>query len=329
MKSNVEGLGKAIANLVMESEGEMTKEIEKIGREKIFEMMESIPGSPTYQLETKLFVRFLCKNGLNLNKAGVIAYLNYLDHPSGRKPCAARTYNSKLSCVKDRIKYLFEHSPDFIDTVKRLELENFLNSLKTKAVNDDAIPKSKKLSPEEIDYLITGLRTTHTHIPGAKPISLMLEFMSVTGCRVSELIKVRKDEMKEIRKEKYYDVTLHGKGSKKHPVKDRINWVDSELVRRINKHFNGEVYLFEHTSKPYHRIYITNQIKRAGFEILGKDISAHVLRHSFVTNKLKEKKDIKAVSAYVGHARVSTTLQMYDQNRLEPKDVLKRKKGKE
>lgn len=52
------------------------------------------------------------------------------------------------------------------------------------------------------------------------------------------------------------------------------------------------------------------------------DVHPHTLRHVFITHKIStEKRDIKAVSRYVGHADVATTLEMYVDTALDPKSA--------
>ncbi len=68
---------------------------------------------------------------------------------------------------------------------------------------------------------------------------------------------------------------------------------ESEIIvekakRRIHKEFHGNKYLFEHTGTAFNSKYITNQIRCGSRLSLGKDISAHSLRHSWAMEKLKQ-----------------------------------------
>ena len=76
--------------------------------------------------------------------------------------------------------------------------------------------------------------------------------------------------------------------------------------------FQGKKYLVEtSTGKRYQNDYISKQIKKIG-KLIGRKISAHNLRHTWFTNKIKENPaDIKAISVYGGHSDVSITLNMY------------------
>ena len=96
---------------------------------------------------------------------------------------------------------------------------------------------------------------------------------------------------------------------------------DRILVQRILDNFAGCVFLFEHAGKTYNRVYVTDRIKLAGRLILGKNISAHTFRHSFATEKLKQTKNLKGVSKYLGHSSVSTTADLYVHDELGWEDV--------
>ena len=63
------------------------------------------------------------------------------------------------------------------------------------------------------------------------------------------------------------------------------------------------------------------EIKKAGWRILKKDISAQTLRHSFATRMIDEGKSIKGVSKYLGHSNISTTLDLYVHSELEWKEL--------
>ena len=72
----------------------------------------------------------------------------------------------------------------------------------------------------------------------------------------------------------------------------------------------------------YCRKYLWREIKIRFKNTVDKDVHPHLLRHFFITYKISiEKKDIKAVSKYAGHANVSTTLNMYVDTPLDAVDA--------
>jgi site-specific recombinase XerC len=53
---------------------------------------------------------------------------------------------------------------------------------------------------------------------------------------------------------------------------------------------------------------------------VGKDVHPHELRHWFATFKINvEKQDLKAVSLYLGHADIATSLRFYVDTSLDVK----------
>ena len=72
---------------------------------------------------------------------------------------------------------------------------------------------------------------------------------------------------------------------------------------------------------PYTRFYVSNAIKAAGRIYLDREISAHTLRHSFATEKIAKTHKTTAVSEYLGHSSVSTTLQLYNHGELTDDDL--------
>src|SRR5208337_4298827 len=80
----------------------------------------------------------------------------------------------------------------------------------------------------------------------------------------------------------------NGKGGK-----ERIVYLQKDIFSRIRKTFRGKVYLFEtRKSTQFNRLNVTRDIQRFAKKIIGRDISAHTLRHS----KAMYLKDIKHFS---------------------------------
>lgn len=61
----------------------------------------------------------------------------------------------------------------------------------------------------------------------------------------------------------------------------------------------------------FHREYISREITRAAKPVLGRAVSAHVLRHSRATDLLAATHRIKAVSQLLGHSDEAVTLRYY------------------
>jgi integrase/recombinase XerD len=83
-------------------------------------------------------------------------------------------------------------------------------------------------------------------------------------------------------------------------------------------------YLFTHRrGKPYCRQTLYKWINQVFYEALHIEVSPHTRRHFFATEKIvREKKDIKGVSLYLGHSTTAVTMDMYVQSKLTPEEAI-------
>ena len=87
-----------------------------------------------------------------------------------------------------------------------------------------------------------------------------------------------------------------------------------ELLAEIDAEYGapGRVYLFESRhGQPFSRQYVSRVLARASKRVLGRRVTAHVLRHSRATDLYQHTRRIKAVSALLGHSGVDTTARYY------------------
>ena len=115
----------------------------------------------------------------------------------------------------------------------------------------------------------------------------------------------------------FYWIQVRGKKNKYRTIK-----LNESLYLYIRDTFNGKVYLFEtQNCKPYTRTYVSGEIKKIGKRILHRSISAHVMRHSFATWKVRKGCSIDAVADYLGHSSPVITLLMYSHNSMDDSDL--------
>jgi integrase/recombinase XerD len=188
----------------------------------------------------------------------------------------------------------------FLQAAERLGLPAKEISLIRGALGE--IPAVKKappdvavISPDERARLLEALPLR---------VRLVAETLYVTGARVSEVLIVRRDQIKT---NGSVELRLYGKGGK-----ERVGRIPAELYKRILQVFPKGTYLFESSHKKhFRREYISREIARAARRVLGRSVSAHVLRHSRATDLLAATKRIKAVSRLLGHSDEATTLRYY------------------
>ncbi|HJT17785.1 MAG TPA: site-specific tyrosine recombinase XerD [Thermoanaerobaculia bacterium] len=137
----------------------------------------------------------------------------------------------------------------------------------------------------------------------------MLELLYATGLRVSELIRVKLDDI-------VLDagfLRTFGKGSKERivPFGDSARDAITAYLERARPEFNkrNDAHLFlTKRSRPMSRqtfwMKVVRYARQAGIQ---SHISPHVLRHSFATHLLENGADLRSVQMMLGHSDISTT----------------------
>jgi integrase/recombinase XerD len=146
-------------------------------------------------------------------------------------------------------------------------------------------------------------------------LRLVAETLYVTGARVSEVLTIRRDQVKP--NGVTVELRLYGKGGK-----ERTGRIPKELYGRILEVYPQGTYLFQsRAGQHFKREYISREIARAARRVLGRSVSAHVLRHSRATDLLASTKRIKAVSRLLGHSDEATTLRYYVRDAFSDEDL--------
>lgn len=164
------------------------------------------------------------------------------------------------------------------------------------------------LYPEEIDRLLVGPEGTGTE---ALRDRAMLNNLFSTGMRVSELVALDRDDIRQNSNE----IAIRGKGNKVRVVflsaeaRDAIaayltkrQDVDPALFIR-HKAGAGKADDLRLTSRSVQRL----MKKYAAVAGITKDITPHTLRHSFATDLLSNGADVREVQQLLGHASITTT----------------------
>ncbi|NOR15221.1 MAG: site-specific tyrosine recombinase XerD [Candidatus Aminicenantes bacterium] len=140
----------------------------------------------------------------------------------------------------------------------------------------------------------------------------MLELLYATGLRVSELVTLR---MEDINLEDGF-LLCRGKGGKERLVplgKSAAAVVDDYVLQARPKLLKADtVYLFlTARGGPFTRQGFWKMLKKYALQAgLGRDLSPHVLRHSFATHMLERGADLRSVQLMLGHSQITTT-QLY------------------
>ena len=221
--------------------------------------------------------------------------------------------------TEDNIRYFLYNSNEVSKTKAHYltvlkAFYNYLldnNLIKTNPAANIKMPKIEKklpkfLTEEEVDKLL-DIRLT-------KPIDYrnkaMLELLYATGMRISELLNLTLSNYNE----EDASVKVMGKGSK-----ERIIPIGDITIKYLNLYINEyRNFILKDKISDYLFInYNGSKMSRQGFfKILKnlcdecgiqKEISPHVLRHSFATHLLNNGADLRIIQELLGHENISTT----------------------
>ncbi len=137
----------------------------------------------------------------------------------------------------------------------------------------------------------------------------MLELLYATGLRVSELVSLR---MEDINLEDGF-LLCRGKGGKERLVplgKSAAEVVVDYLLQARPKFLKtGSEYLFlTARGGPFTRQGFWKMLKKYALQAgLDRELSPHVLRHSFATHMLERGADLRSVQLMLGHSQITTT----------------------
>jgi site-specific recombinase XerD len=247
---------------------------------------------------------------LELEKSDIQLFLRSLS--SGRKK-SVRTVSRKLATIKSLFKYLTENNVVSI---------NITQSIKS--------PKLPKRLP---NYLQVSEITDLLNIPVGETYQsyrdlLILELFYSTGMRISELVKIKLNNVKiESR-----CIHVTGKGNK-----DRLVIIGESATRILrmylekmhnNSKMENSIFLFPaqvKSKKPHINENTVYNIVKKYIKQVSKNekLSPHSLRHTFATHLLENGADLMAVKDLLGHSSLSST-QIYTHVKIDKmKEVYK------
>lgn len=273
--------------------------------------------------QIKLFLEFLQKdkklsnNTLQSYKRDITQYESYINEENLQY----------LKVTKDDIKKYLENLKNIgkkTSTISRnlASIRSFYQYLvRTKKIKEDPTegiqsPKVEKrvpsvLSSKEVELLLEQPKAVD--LKGIRD-KAMLEFAYATGMRVTEIINLNLEDVNL--KEGYVSCTNANKqrniplgaisinALKEYIKKARPYLIKSEDEKSLFVNINGKRL----TRQGFWKI-VKFYKEQAHID---KDITPHVLRHSFATHLLQNGADLKAIQVMLGHSDISST-QVYMQ----------------
>ena len=247
----------------------------------------------SYRIDLRHFGHWLLDRGLELERVERIDIVKYFQALRAAG-ISARSVARALAAIRGMYRFLVAERHLRADPTENLENPKLWSTL----------PKS--LQPEEVEAL---LRAPELDTNEGVRDRAMLELLYATGLRVSELVRVRIDD---VVMDAGYLRTL-GKGSKERivPFGDAARDAILQYMEHARPHhdkFNDPHLFLTVRSRPMTRqafwVTIGKYAKAAGIKT---HISPHVLRHSFATHLLENGADLRSVQMMLGHADISTT----------------------
>ena len=250
----------------------------------------------SYVLDIKKLVDFLEENYKN-KKADDITN-NYIKQfiYTQSKIIGTRSQSRLISSLKKFFHFL---------EIEKLIKENPTNELEYPKIGLK-IPET--LSTIEIDSLINYFKNSKNN---SLRNSTITEVLYSCGVRVSELINIK---ISDIFFEDFL-IKVSGKGNKERFVpmskSSKImikDYISSERFNIIPKKGYQDFLFLNNRGQKLSRVMIYTILniakKRLGFK---KNISPHLLRHSFATHLIENGADISSIQKMLGHSNITTT----------------------
>lgn len=252
----------------------------------------------SYRRDINQFEEYLEGNDLNylkINEEDINDYLNELKK-MGKK---TSTVSRNLATIRSFYQYLIR-----------------VKKVKNNPTTNIQAPKIEKrvpnvLSSEEVELLLE--QPKDIDLKGTRD-KAMLEFAYATGMKVTEIIDLNIDDINfeestvkcsTGKKERTIPLgTLAEKALKEYVEDARPILIKDESNRSLFVNMNGSRL----TRQGFWKI-VKYYKEKAHIE---KEITPHVLRHSFATHLLQNGADLKSIQAMLGHSDISST-QIYTQ----------------
>ena len=228
-------------------------------------------------------------SALDISYNNLLDYLKYLDDNKYEVSSVAR----KIVSIKAFHKYLSENY-NVVDISTKINTPRFYRKL------------PNILTIEEVDNLLDIKLDT----PFDYRNKAMLELMYSSGLRVSGLINL---ELSDIDLNNNY-VRCFGKGSKERivPVGEYSSKYLSIYINEYRDsmkkgYYTEKIFLNNHGKEMTRQGFFKIIKKIAKDKDINKNITPHMLRHSFATHLLNNGADLRTIQEMLGHSSISTT----------------------
>lgn len=247
----------------------------------------------SYTDDIKKYIEYMesigIKDASRIKEDDLINYLKYLDDNYYEISSVAR----KIVSIKSFHSFL-EENYNIPDISLKINSPKFYRRL------------PEILSIEEVDILL-DIKTDNAFDYRNKA---MLELMYSSGLRVSELVSLKLSDIDLENK----IVRCIGKGNKERivPIGDYAldylkKYIDEYRPELKKGYYTDSLFLNNHGKEITRQGFFLIIKKIAKEKKIEKNITPHMLRHSFATHLLNNGADLRTIQEMLGHSNISTT----------------------
>ncbi len=250
----------------------------------------------SYRRDLEEYLNFLQISGHevidDVDRQVILSHLQALKD-SGK---SSRTISRHISSIRSFHQFMLREKVASQDPTVHLELPKLEQKL------------PRVLSMQEVEQLIAAPDDSK---PQGIRDEALLEILYGTGMRVSELIGL---DMDDIHLSMGF-VRVFGKGGK-----ERIIPLGGRAIQSCKRYINEARPIFIEKLKSADALFVNMRGARltrqgcwkllkahASFAGIEKELTPHILRHSFATHLIENGADLRAVQEMLGHADISTT----------------------
>lgn len=243
----------------------------------------------TLKLYTMILKDFIKTVGKELNSITSTDVRLYLYNYQKLHNISNRTLDMRRSTISSFFEFLVNESYINSNPVSRIEPIKYERKHK------------KSMTQLDLEKIRSTCKTAREHA--------LVEMLFSTGCRVSELARLNKDDIDFTTKE----VKLYGKGNK-----HRVSFLNAKAEVTLKEYLSSRTddnnALFVGERKPYKRL-TKNDIEciirklEARTSGISTHVTPHIFRHTTATTAINRGMALSDVSKLLGHSKVETTME--------------------
>ena len=133
----------------------------------------------------------------------------------------------------------------------------------------------------------------------------MLQFMYGSGCRVSEVVKIK---VEDINLKERTAMIRSGKGNKDRLIILSKDWIKGLKKYLKKKKIKSEVVFSKKNGKTLSTDTVQRIVRESAQKAgINKHVTPHCLRHSYATHLLEAGTNIRYIQSLLGHSSLNTT----------------------